>query len=164
MKVTGVVENRGTLMASPVGGHPCIGFSLVIQAKAAAQWEELVRREECRSFTLTDETGTVVIDGPFRLALDVDDGAWVNLPSSVYTLLEEALGKRRAWAYAGRDSVLRFQEALLKPGDRISVHGRPTMELDPAGRGSYRDPPMRDHIRGSDEDPVTVADAEEPAV
>ena len=51
----------------------------------------------------------------------------------------------------------RYREILLKPGDRVSVLGRATMEIDPAGRASFRDPPMLNHITGSEDTPVIVA-------
>jgi hypothetical protein len=50
------------------------------------------------------------------------------------------------------------------PGDRISVLGRATLEIDPAGRGSFRDPPKLNHMRGSDSEPVLIGDANEPLV
>ena len=46
---------------------------------------------------------------------------------------------------------------LLKPGDRVSVLGRATMQVDPAGNASFRDPPMLNHITGSEDVPVIVA-------
>jgi len=35
--------------------------------------------------------------------------------------------------------------------------GRATMAIDPAGRSSFREPPMLHHISGSDDAPVIVA-------
>jgi len=164
VKITGVVENRDPLITSPVGGHPCIGFTLVIERGATENRDFLVQRADCRPFLLSDETGTVAVDGPFRMELDVDDGAWANLPPSVYSLLEEELGQKKASVYfdSGQREI-RFKEALLRPGDRVSVLGRSTVEIDPAGRGSYREAPMLAHIRGTEKEPVIIADAEEPA-
>ena len=161
VKITGVVGARESLITSPAG-HRCIGFRLVVQ-RGSNTLEELARREDCRSFSLTDETDTVVVDGPFLLSLDVDDGAWTNPPPSLIALLEEEMGKK-AWRFISEDSGVRFQEALLKPGDRVTVVGRATMEIDPAARGSHRDPPMINHIRGSEKEPVVVSDVAEVAL
>jgi hypothetical protein len=158
VKITGVVGIRDSLITSPAG-HPCIGFRIIIKG-VGREWE-LVQREDCRSFLLTDDTGTVVVDGPFAFALDVDDGASLQLPPSVYKLFEDTIGEKRALACVRREEGLSFQEAVLRPGDRISVLGRSAMELDPAAQGSYREPPMLNHIRGSEKDPVVIADAEE---
>jgi hypothetical protein len=161
VKITGVVGAREPLITSPAG-HRCIGFRMVIQ-RGNDRTDELARREDCRSFSLTDETGAVVVDGPFLLALDVDDGAWGNPPPSVAAFLEEEIGKK-AGAFINGEYGIRFQEAVLKPGDRVTVVGSATMEVDPAARGSHRDPPMINHIRGSEKEPVVVSDVAEVAL
>jgi hypothetical protein len=163
-KIAGVVAAREALVTSPVGEHPCIGFRLSIDqrpSKGAGEiWIPVVVRTACGSFSVTDDTGTVVVEGPFRIDLDPDDSAWANLPPAVFSLLEEAAGPSALKSIG--DEQTRFQEALLKPGDRIRVLGRPTLEIDPAGRGSSRDPPRLNHIRGTGEEPVVIADEEDP--
>src|SRR5262245_34398956 len=122
----------------------------------------MVKREACGAFTLTDDTGTAVIKGPFLIELDFDDcavakvpphGARANLPPAVYSLLEEA---RMGWVWSWER--IRYQEGLLKPGDLLSVLGRASLEIDPAGRGSYWEPSMLHHIKGSEGEPVIIVD------
>ena len=50
------------------------------------------------------------------------------------------------------------------PGDRISVLGRAAPEIDPAGRGSFREPTKLIHMRGSDAEPVLIGAIDEPLV
>src|SRR5262245_24770058 len=157
-KVAGVVAARDYLLKSPISGDAWIGFRVIVETNLGI----LAKREACGAFTLTDGTGTAGIDGPFQIALDPDDAAWANLPPAVFALLQEEMG-RDAWAVISSEREVRFQEALLKPGDRIAVLGRATMEIDPAGHGSYREAPMLIHFRGTDDQPVVIVDVEDTA-
>jgi len=157
-KVAGVVAARDHLVRSPISGDACIGFRVIVETSLGI----LAKREACGAFTLTDDTGTAGIDGPFQIALDPDDGGWAHLPPAVFALLQEEMG-RDAWSVIGSEREVRFQEALLKPGDRIAVLGRATLEVDPAGRGSYREAPMLVHFRGTDHQPVVIVDETEEA-
>jgi len=152
-KITGVVAAREALLTSPVGGHACIGYQTSIDQKpsggAGEVWLPAVGRTACGSFSVTDVSGTAVVDGPFRLELDVDDGAWSDLPPTVFSLLEEVGGPSALRSV--RDGQTRFQEALLKPGDRVSVLGRATMDLDPGLK----------QIRGTAEEPVVIIDEDD---
>jgi hypothetical protein len=161
-KVTGVVSSRDPLLTSAVGRQACVGYSVIVETRGiiVEPWRLLAERKTCATFSIADDSGTAVVEGPFLLALEPDDAAWANLPVSVHALLWEELGKI-ASAYTGGENELHFQEALLMPGDRVSVVGCAAMEIDPAGRGSYRDPPMLFHIRGSEDEPVVIADEEE---
>jgi hypothetical protein len=171
-KITGVVAARDELLTAPISGQPCIAFQVVIEGRepflvfsgappvTSEGLHEWVRREACGAFTLTDDTGTAVIEGPCLLALEPDDAAYTDLPPSVFALLQDEVGPTKASKYA-RGSAMRFREAVLKPGDRVSVLGRARMELDPAGRGSYREAPMLNHITGTTKEPVTIIDVEE---
>ena len=163
-KITGVVAAREDLLRSPIGGHACIGFQTSIDHRpsgsAGEVWLSIWGRTACSSFSVTDETGTAVVEGPFSLELDVDDGAWSDMPPAVFQLLEEAYAQY--FLRTSGDARMRFQEALLKSGDRVSVLGHTTIKLDPAARGSYREPPMLPHIGGTAIEPVRIIDEDEP--
>jgi hypothetical protein len=157
-KVQGVVAAREALMTSPISGRTCVGYRITIhqgrEASTAEHGVLVVRREAWPSFLVSDDTGSAVADGPFSILLAPYDSAWANLPTSVYALLEEA--------GVPLDKEFQFQETLLEPGDHVSVVGRPSLEIDPAGRSSLREPPRLYVLRGSDEEPVAVIDDEEP--
>jgi hypothetical protein len=166
-KITGVVSPRGELITSPISRRPCIGFKVVIEGNEPVFTPSnydvtpegrhlLVQREACGVFTLTDGTGTAVIEGPYRLGLEP---VWADLPPSAFARLQEKLGSAGP-GDALRYTRLRFQEALLMPGDRVSVGGRPVMEADRAARASYRERPMVNHIRGTAQEPVLIIDEE----
>jgi hypothetical protein len=149
-RITGVVAAREPTLTSPVGRQACIGFRTSIDQKpsnsAGDVWLTVARREACGSFSITDDSGTSTVEGPFRFELDTDDSAWANLPATAYAFLEEQSGPAALKSIG--DLPLRFTEALLKPGDRVSLLGRSTSEAN--------------DIRGSSEEPVVIVDAEEP--
>lgn len=145
--ITGVIAARGELLTSAIGEQPCIGYSATVEtALGDKPWQAVLSAVDCGSFYVTDESGTAVVEGPVVIARN-PGAAWEVPPSS-------------AWPVTVGETV-RSQEMLLRPGDRVSVLGRATMEIDPAGRGSYREPPMLPHMRGSDKDPVVVGNADE---
>jgi hypothetical protein len=157
VRIRGVAAAREPLVTSPVSGRACIGYRITIHKGPEGSTVHgvlAVKREHWPSFLVEDDTGKAAVQGPFSILLDPDDGAWANLPASVYALLEEA--------NVPLDKEFRFQETLLEPGDRVSVVGRPSLEIDAAGRGSFREPPRLFVLRGSEADPVVVIDDEEP--
>ena len=158
-KITGVVSAREPLLTSPISGRACVGYRITIHQRPEAHPEHqgvlVVRREAWPSFLVNDDTGTVVAEGPFSILLDPDDGGWTNLPASVYALLQEANVRL--------DKEFAFRETLLAPGNRVALVGRPSLEVDPAGQSSLREPPQLYVFRGSEAEPVALID-DEPAV
>jgi hypothetical protein len=145
--ITGVIAARGELLTSTLGQQPCIGYSAAVETSLGDNpWQSVLTSVECGSFYVTDESGTALVEEPIVIARS-PGAAWEVPP-------------RSAWPVTVGEKI-RSQEMLLRPGDRVSVLGRVTMEIDPAGRGSYREPPMLPHLRGSDSDPVIVANADE---
>lgn len=126
----------------------------------AGTWLTIFKSADCGAFLVTDDSGTAAVEGPIAIALDPADAAWTNLPGGVlitpaHKLLHDVAVARVGDDLAGR--YIRCQEALLRPGDRVSVFGLASMEVDPAGRATLRDPPMLHHITGSEDAPVIVA-------
>ena len=158
-KVRGVVVAREPLLTSPSSGRACIVVIDDMSHDPSMVWIPLVSREAWSSFFVEDETGSVIVQGPLDVAVDPSDFASdMNIPPSAYALLKEddvrmkdLWGPRRFW----------FRETLLKVGDRVSVVGRPSLAIDPAGRASFRDPPRLHVMRGSLDEPVAVIDDDE---
>ena len=161
-KIRGVVAAREALLTSPIGGRTCIGYRAIIDDVThdpAFVWTPLVSREAWPSFLVEDETGTVAVQGAVEILVDPSDSG-ENLPSRVYDLLaEDKVRMKDLW----RARRFWFRETLLKVGDRVSVVGRPTLEIDPAGQGSFREPPRLYVMRGTRDEPVVVIDDDEPA-
>jgi len=127
-----------------------------IRNDPANGFRHILARESCQPFSISDETGIEVIEGPFLIELDVDDSSWTDPPPAVFTLLEGA-----GIAPSPTD-VLRYRSALLFPGDRVTVMGRVRIEIHPQGeRRGFRDPPIRRRIMGTNESPVVLRDADQ---
>lgn len=158
-KVRGVVVAREPLLTSPSSGRACIGYRVVVDDTShdpAFEWIPLVTREAWSSFLLEDETGSVIVQGPLDVAVGPSDFASnMNIPPSVYALLkEDDVRMRDLWG----PRTFWCRETLLKVGDRVGVVGRPSLEIDAAGRASFRDPPRLHVVRGSIDEPIPVVD------
>jgi hypothetical protein len=161
-KVRGVVVAREPLLTSPSSGRACIGYRVVIDDTShdpSFEWIPLVSREAWPPFLVTDETGSVIVEGPLDVALNPSDFASnMNIPPGVYALLkEDDVRMRDLWG----PRTFWCRETLLKVGDRVSVVGRPSLEIDAAGRASFRDPPRLHVMRGSLAEPIPVIDDDE---
>src|SRR5205814_5463800 len=119
---------------------------------------EVLTRESCQPFSISDETGMALVDGPFMIGLDVDDSSWTDLPPTLFKVLEDA-------GIPSNLTNLRFSEAFLLPGDRVTVLGTVNVSVHPAGkRRGFRDPPMMPRIVGTAQSPVVLRDAAEDPV
>lgn len=163
-RVTGIARPLEHATSSPIGRRPCIGYDLVVEERAPGDndWRVALERSSCAPFALVDEGARAVVEGPFMLELDPDDRGdiWANLPPALFALLEEA--RVPLTGMFGRDKAFRFREALLAPGDRVTVLGRVFVEPQPGGlRDGFRAPPMLCAFKGGPGEPVVVSDADE---
>jgi len=155
-KVEGVVGAVGPEMTSPIGGHACIGYRLAVQ-RADHDYGHVLTREACAGFSLTDDTGRVDIEGPFQLALEPKND-WSMVRRQRFGALEEAGVQTQG---ASGDRQFAYREALLREGDRVSVLGIAFLEPDPTRAPSgFREPVLIRRMRGSNDTPIVVADAE----
>jgi hypothetical protein len=87
--------------------------------------------QACGAFSITDDTGAVDVEGPFLFGLDTE-------------------GEHTA-----------FRQALLKPGDRVTVVGQAFLEPDPRTNAiGVRSPPLALRMIGSTHQPIVIADAD----
>jgi hypothetical protein len=156
-RVTGRVASLQALQPSPVDQRSCIGFRLVVETAIRGDpsngFRQILTRESCQAFSIADETGTAIVEGPFTIGLDVDDSSWTDLPPALFKLLDDA-------GVAPNLTNLRFSETFLLPGDLVTVLGAVSVEIHPQGeRSGFRDPPTRRRISGKDGTPVLLRDA-----
>jgi len=164
-RIVGIAGAQGPLLTTPVNAQPCIGFRLLIERRAVASasetWDAVLLRQDCQTFSVRDETGLAIVERPVILRIDVDVGGWAGLPPEVYELLEEeqiSMGDRF------RDYEFRFGMGVLKPGDRVSVEGHPTWQLDPSVPApNARALPEAWHFKDTEAWPLVVRDVEDPA-
>ena len=166
VRVVGVVRRLHDTLVSPVTGRACVGYRYVIEARGSAvgDWHVVAQGFECAPFQLVDEGVEAQVEGPFLFGLDFDDrgDVWTNLPLGLFRVLE---GARVALSGPfGGEKEFRFREAVLRADDRITVLGDVAIEIDGAGRReALRGPPLARRIRGTPQDPVALADADEDA-
>jgi hypothetical protein len=153
-KITGVVSVRAPLLTSPIAERECIGFRLDVE-RVDGTHSTVFERQACGAFTIADDTGQVHVDGPFLLGLDAQ-GDWSTMRPRLLALLDAAgVPTLQLASYRG----FAFREALLQPGDRVSVLGLAFREPDPAAPAAgFRSPPLVLRMRGSVTRPIIVAD------
>jgi hypothetical protein len=155
-KITGVVAARGELLTAVIGQQRCVGYSAAVETSTRDDgWQRIMTFADCASFHVTDASGTVSVQGTIVIAHH-EGVAWESPPANFLARTPDERTDSRRWVV----EKLRCREVLLMPGDHVSVLGRATMELDPAARGSYREPPMLPHLRGTESEPVIVANAD----
>jgi hypothetical protein len=153
-KITGVIAPRAPMLMSAVGRQPCVGYNTAVEEMDKTAWRLIFNSAACASFFVTDESGTAVVEGNIVIAPHPDVG-WGTPPASLVPRRDDVGSLPSLRITIERPT--RYREILLKPGDSVSVLGRAKMEIDPAGRSSFRDPPMLNHITGSEDTPVVVA-------
>jgi len=153
VKVTGAAHAIGPIATALVSRRDCIGFQVQVQQLEGMSAGIVLRRESCPTFAITDETGTVEVDGPFLFAIDW--GAWSIMTATHLRILKEGgIHGRRFWRRFS------FRESLIQPGDVITVFGLATFEPDPtASSTDLRSPALKIHLRGSGNQRVILADA-----
>jgi hypothetical protein len=121
VKVVGVVEERET-MPAPLTQRPCVGWTVrAIAANGGLVIDRIARSGACDFWLRDDDGGRVLVHGG-RAALVVANGSAVS---------------------AARVEGVVQREALFVAGDRVSVIGMVTRELDPSGTSMYREAPTR---------------------
>lgn len=164
VRIRGRVLNREPLRTSPVSQRPCVGFRLVVDYRddLGVGWQRLVEGGVWESFLLADDTGQVVLHAPFDTKLSPYRETSVESASPGLASLLGREGYPASELFVtGRR--FRYVETILEPGDEIVAIGRATVEVDPAGRApSHREPPVLCHLRGQQDEPVVLADAEAP--
>jgi hypothetical protein len=155
-RISGVVSSIAPTAASPIGGHDCIGFRLEVKRIDRQVLPVVLEKEICGAFSISDDTGKADVEGPFLLGLDFEHD-WVIVPSERHAYLEAAGVRTHGMLFR---HGLAFREAVIAPGDRVSVLGLATFESDPSEPAAgLRAPAFRAHLTGSKAEPVIVADA-----
>jgi hypothetical protein len=160
VRVTGIVAAHRETTTAPISGRPCIGYRLVVDQTTNAGPEPVLVREQCDPFWISDGSGRALVEGPTMFGVEPDE-PWSNLPRSHHRMLEEADVSLRGSFDTFRE--FQYTEAILAPGDRVTVLGRAHVSIDPAGEShGHRSPPMLRRLVGETREGVMIADADEP--
>ena len=155
VKVTGLAHAIGPIGTSLVGERKCIGYQVQVQCLENKD-VMVLRRESCAPFTITDGTATVEVDGPFLFAIDWEH-EWSIVTAERLRILRECGIRTRGLIFWRRFA---YREALIKPGDPVTVLGLASFEPDPTEPPTdLRSPALKIHLRGSGNQRATLADA-----
>jgi hypothetical protein len=138
VRIVGVVESVQSPLEAPLSRRPCLAWVVVAHLRGPNR--PAVTIDRAVDLIVRDSTGTAFAVSP-QAALVLDE-------TSTYGHLEqppgELAGSISADAWAKRDSQLRFEEGVIKPGDEVALIGKARWQADPeGGGGSYREPPRR---------------------
>lgn len=172
VRLVGEAHAVGEPLRTPVTQRPCVVYQLVIEERMKnLSWATAFEVTEACPFLLKDESGTALVDvaeSSFLAALVPDERGATPLFSSegkemrkVRDLLQAANVRTRG-LFADKD--FRYAEAAVLLGSEVSVAGRCTHEVGLDGdRGTYREPPQRPVLRGTEEEPLFINDDVTPA-
>jgi len=155
--VTGTVGAAGAAMTSPIGGHSCVAFRLEVKrADDEDGYSPALTRDGGGAFSITDDTGTLQVEGPFLVTFHLGSG-WADVPHDDLDFLEEE-GVKTTGTWG--DTAFVYREWLLEPGDTVSVLGLAFLEPDPTrASAGFRSAPLVPRMRGSAREPVVIGDA-----
>jgi hypothetical protein len=158
--VTGKVRPAATALTAPLSGRRCIAYRAVARIyETRASRVSLVGQKrnliaeiaEARmvSFELDTVHGIVIVDG--------DEP---NLVVPAVPVIPRKIGREGSFLAAHGTSphetrTAGFDEVIVEPGDKISVHGLVVVEADP-NVGNYREVGQRYRIIADPDHPLTI--------
>lgn len=145
-KVSGTIRAVGPSLTAPVSGESSVYYHAIEEKRVeyfvggapAEKWLEVGEEQDACWFALDGEGGTIQVEV-------TADSVVVLSPASAYTAHVEAQS--------------RWREAVLLPGDHVTVIGVVALEPDPSATEDrlYRAaPPLRPVLRGSPRTPLMV--------
>jgi hypothetical protein len=150
--VRGVVGRAGQTLRSPLTGRECLAYSFSI-TKVEERFNRIAS-ERAVPFVVAADGQELAVHGHVLLGFELG-----GVDRSLCPGLDDLLAQRglSQTGPRGEEVMFRCQEALLCAGDRVSVLGRISLEVHPAGhRDSPRDQPVRRIMVGEANAPVLV--------
>lgn len=162
--ILGRVAPVDELLTAPFTGRPCVYYAIeVLDHRRANLPSRIVEERRGMPFTLSDLTGEATIDPSNAEVAPVFDychrPGWRDRPTAQ---LEAVLARHRTsiQGFGGTRRLL-FREAVIAPGDILSVVGAAVRELvhSPRHETTYRSSPMRLRIAGTLDEPLSILQA-----
>jgi hypothetical protein len=144
--LVGTVRAIGEPLIAPLSGRAC-----VVHRSTARGGDSSFTQCELVRFTLVTRDGEVIVDGE---TAEIPDRPSPIIPRKLER--EEAFLARHGYR-GGRGTG--FEEIVIEPGARVSVHGVVRVEISPpAARGEigFRDAPTIVRIVGDARNPLTI--------
>jgi len=158
VRIYGTARDGGVLLTSPLLARGCVAYRLVVEEPG---WHPVLERAACAPFLVQDGEVTVSVKGPFIVFLraeyewDFGDDVQARIARLVDGTAEPG-GPGPADEVYSRN--YRYFEALIRPGDRVTVEGFASVSVHPAGeRDGLRAPPLLHALSGTADRPVIVS-------
>lgn len=160
-QVSGVVEALpGSSLVAPLSSRPCVYYSAVVDMYLGGTPHEVLAEHVGTPFVLRDGDACAIVDlAHARVSLRFDhttESRGVSDAHPHHRALLERHG-HRGWGA----NTLRYNEAVLQVGQRITVIGSGVQEQDPASGAAriYRErSPTRLRLVGSARAPLLITD------
>lgn len=154
-------------MTAPLSGRPCVAFKVSVVQRQTRMWFPVLNLRKAHPFAVADETGEALVDtsGGYKLLLvpeleghtDWSDRADAETLKALGDLLRSRKIATKNW-YGGWKKM-RYEEAILAEGDKVTVGGLGFHESSAVGtRANLRDPPQRLVLRGTPGQPLLIDD------
>jgi len=166
IRATGRVRATGGLLRAPLSGRPCVAYHLSVGIQSQRLWSILFELRGGRTFSVADESGSVVVDGAapviFALANEITGQAgWLGSnrerDTALFELIEaQGIPTRTLF---GQRRTFWYSENALEEGKAVSVAGIGVHDVHPDGeRPAPREVPERLVLCGTADDPLLISD------
>jgi hypothetical protein len=158
-RLVGTASELHRTLRAPLSGRACLYYLVLVKSVESSGARELFAERSGVAFTLVDASGSAIIDSARAgVALAFDHCEEVCPPNEL-SPAQRALLLRHDHS-SDRGDQLRFVEAVLSIGERITVVGagvrRP--DLAPSGESDYRSaPPPQLHLAASNTAPLLIS-------
>lgn len=163
-RIDGRVAARGKLLKAPLTGRPCIYYAIEVAQISHPSLPSLICEERIGvPFTLADPSGEASVDpSSAELALVFDHIERPSPDDPMRTTHDAVLVRHGISSQEVGSTRLQFSEAVIAPGDQLSVIGAGPREPDatPSCDSPYRaSATTRLHVMGSERDPLSILQA-----
>jgi hypothetical protein len=146
-------------LTAPLTGRACLYYVVLVVQPVASGWQERITDRRGVAFELADASGSAVIDpAQASVALAFDHREELRALDQATAAQQEVLARH---GDRGRGSSrLRFLEAVLSVGERVTVVGSGTRRpyVGRSAESDYRSAmPTRMHLEGADAAPLSVS-------
>jgi hypothetical protein len=156
-RLDGDVRALPRALTAPLTGRPCVYYQVVVEQAVLLGWQELHVDRCGAAFALDDPSGTAIIN-PTRASVAIAFDHRAVIRSSEVTPPQRALLAAQGYR-SDSDDLLRFSEAVLSAGDRVTVvgTGKQSPDVVSSAELDYRTAiPARLHLEGSDAAPLSI--------
>lgn len=166
VRVVGQVERHETVLTAPITGRPCVLWHVTVLEQRGKTMDTVLERTAFVDFALRDESGHAIVRPMLVTHLlqrdgQAKSGIFAEPSPRIEAFLHEHGISTRGIIF---NKTMRFQEAVVELGERVSVLARARWEHDPdapsaPGEG-YRDvrQPKRLILQTPPSEPMIVSD------